>query len=71
MHYLVVATEDNTQVDVYYSTTDPDIRVTLNKYQVYTETIFDDLTGTRIVANKPVSVYCGGGANLYAVSNTW
>ena len=69
MHYLVVATEDNTQVDVYYSTTDPDLRVTLNRFQVYTKTIPDDLTGTRIVTTKPVSVYCGGGANLFAVSN--
>ena len=69
MHYLVVATEDNTQVDVYYSTTDPDQRVTLNQFQVYTETINDDLTGTRIVASKPVSVYCGGYTYVSAVSN--
>ena len=74
---MIVATEDNTVVDVYYpsgaSLTDE--QVTLNQYQVYTKDLYEatgkpktDLTGTRVVANKPVAVYSGVGRALLKAS---
>ena len=66
---MVVATEDNTEVAVYYpaDVTLPDEYFTLNLYEVFTMDTYDigrlsiDFTGTRVVASKPVSVYSGVG----------
>ena len=73
---MIVATEDNTVVDVHYrsSASLADEQFTLNQYQVYTKDLYEvtgkpktDLTGTRVVANKPVAVYSGvGRARLQA-----
>ena len=73
---MVVATEDNTEVDVYYPQSVPleDEHFTLNLYEVFTMDTYEisgrpliDLTGTRVVATKPVAVYSGvGRVELYA-----
>ena len=64
---MVVATEDNTTVDVYYSGLPlPDEQFILHKFQVFTKTSEDDdFTGARVVADKPVSVYSGSYSHLY------
>ena len=66
---MVVATEDGTEVAVYYpaDVTLTDEHFTLDLYEVFTMDTYDigrliiDLTGTRVVASKPVSVYSGVG----------
>ena len=66
-YYMVVATEDNTLVDIHYSNvTVPDEQVTLNQYEVFTRNIDGDFTGTRVVADKAISVYSGALDELYA-----
>ena len=65
-----MATEDDTLVDVYYPSdaTLTDQQFVLNLYEVYTMDTYElpgkpviDLTGTRVLANKPVAVYSGVG----------
>lgn len=68
---MVIATEDNTGVDVYYTyngVTIPDEHITLQKYEVFTRDTYYmtsgdsiDFTGTQVLATKPVSVYSGDG----------
>lgn len=68
---MVVAAEDDTYVDVYYTdngVTIEDEHVTLQKYEVFTrdahymtEGYLIDFTGTRVMATKPVAVYSGDG----------
>ena len=48
---LIVACEDATQV------TAPSLSLTLNRQQTYQIESSVDLTGTRIVSNKPISVF--------------
>ena len=67
---MVVATEDNTTVDVHYSNVPlPNENFTLNQYEVFTGLIEGDFTGTRVVSNKPVSVYSGGDVIFHAPVN--
>lgn len=80
---MVIATEDNTEVGVYYTDNGiaiEDEHITLQQYEVFTRDAYHmegrpqaDFTGTRILATKPVSVYSGNGvAYLLAdVSRTW
>lgn len=74
---MIAATEDNTDVDVYYKYNGvpiEDEHVTLQKYEVFTRDVYYidgqphiDFTGTRVLATKPVSVYSGNGrAYLHA-----
>ncbi len=70
---MVVATEDNTGVQVRYvdngDVTLPDEELTLNKHEVFTRDAYHhdsgspeiDFTGTYISADKPVAVYSGHG----------
>ena len=56
----MVATENNTVVEVtYHGLGIPKEEIALNQYEVFTKIIEDDLTGTRVVADKPVAVCCG------------
>ena len=74
--YMIVATEDNTEVDVYYADNVPleDEHFTLNQFEVFTVDVHIisgrpqiDFTGTRVLATKPVGVYSGvGTAFIYA-----
>ena len=75
---MVVASEDNTEVDVYYTddVTLDDEQFTLNQHEVFTRDVsyiiigssLDDFTGSRVLANKPVGVYSGHGcARINAV----
>lgn len=74
---MVVAAEDNTAINVYYtdnSTGRGTEQITLQKYEIFTRDCYYvegrphvDFTGTHVVATKPVSVYSGNGASyLYA-----
>ena len=74
---MVVATEDNTDVEVHYvengDVTLPDEHFTLNKHEVFTRDTYYvsgsppiDFTGSRVLADKPVAVYSGGILSLYA-----
>ena len=73
---MIVATEDNTEVDVHYANevTLEDEQFTLNQYEVFTKDLYYvdgqpeiDFTGARVVANKAVGVYSGPGiAYVYA-----
>lgn len=78
---MVVATEDNTDVDVYYADNGiavEDEHFTLQKFEVFTRDTRQmfmqpqiDFTGTRILATKPVSVYSGDGeVRIYATVST-
>ena len=67
---MVVATDSDTEVDVYYpnGTTLEDEHFTLNEFDVFSRDTYHnvddhrmDLTGTQIVATKPVAVYSGNG----------
>lgn len=75
--YMIVASEDNTVVDVYYSDNGviiEDEYITLHNYDVFTKDAYYmtggrdiDFTGTRVMSTKPVSVYCGEGwTKIYA-----
>lgn len=75
---MIVATEDNTQVGVYYTDNGiaiEDENITLQTHQVFTKDCYHldgqpliDFTGTRVVATKAVSVYSGNGlADISAV----
>ena len=66
--YMIVATESNTDVDVYYRpgveledehfSLDPHEVFTMDTYEISGRPLID-LTGTRVVATKPVAVYSG------------
>lgn len=68
---MVAATEDNTDVDVYYTDNGvaiEDEHITLQKYEVFTRDCYHidgkpeiDFTGTHVLATKPISVYSGNG----------
>lgn len=73
---MIVATENNTGVDVYYTDNGiaiEDEHITLQRYEVFTRNSYYldgrpviDFTGTRVLSNRPVSVYSGiGSANVY------
>ncbi len=74
---MVVATEDDTSVEVHYAengdVTLPDEQFTLSKHDVFTRDTFLvdgrpklDFTGSRVLADKPVTVYAGGVVELFA-----
>lgn len=75
---MIVATEDNTDVDVFYTNNGvaiEDEHITLQKYEVFTKDSYYldgkpklDYSGTRILATKPVAVYSGNGAARVDVS---
>ena len=54
---LVVASEDNTTITLRYK--DVYLNISLNKMETYIYKSNDDLTGTRVVSNKPISFYSG------------
>ena len=54
---LVVASEDNTTITLRYK--DVYLNISLNKMETYIYKSVDDLTGTRVVSNKPISFYSG------------
>ena len=54
---LVVASEDNTTIALRYK--DVYLTISLNKMETYIYKSVDDLTGTRVVSNKPISFYSG------------
>lgn len=66
---MVVASEDNTDIDVFYmdnGVTIEDEHITLQKYEVFTRDCYFlagrpeiDFTGTHVLATKPVSVFSG------------
>ena len=75
--YMLVATEDNTDVEVHYAengdVTLPDEYFTLNKYEVFTRSTYYvtdqpeiDFTGSRVLTDKPVAVYSGGQVYIHA-----
>lgn len=74
---MIVATEDNTDIHVLYTDNGvaiEDEHTILQKYDVFTVDSFYmdgrphiDFTGSRILANKPVSVYSGNGLALLYV----
>ena len=74
--YVIVASENNTEVDVLYADdiSLEDEHFVLNQMEVFTRDVYYlegrpeiDFTGTRVLASKPVSVYSGNGrAYLYA-----
>ncbi len=68
---MVVATEDDTDVEVQYayvgSDTLPNEHFTINKHEVFTRNTYFidgqprlDFTGSRVLADKPVAVFSGG-----------
>ena len=66
--YMVVATEDDTQIEVYHNNM-LDANATISRHQVFTQDAYrlnndytQDYTGARVLANKPVKVYAGHGA---------
>ena len=62
--YMVVATENNTYVEVYRKSGANftlDMSETLQRHQVYTRDSTSDLTGAYVISSKPVSVYSGHG----------
>ena len=76
--YMVVATEDDTEVAVFhkdsYGYESPQIFI-IHKHEVFTKDAYRegsshyaaDYTGSRVLANKPVKVYSGHGAvSFYA-----
>ncbi len=68
---MIVATDDDTEVDVYYTDDIVEVEdehVMLNKHEIFTKDAWWiteqpelDFTGTRVMANKPITVYSGNG----------
>ncbi len=64
--YMVVATEDNTDVQVMYAHDTVEEYFTLDKYEVFTRDTYHvsgrpvtDFTGTQVLSSKPVAVFSG------------
>ena len=55
--FLMVACEDNTEIRVGSTV------ITLNEMETYLYTTNSDLTGTRVVSNKPISFFAGHQCN--------
>ena len=64
---LVVASEDNTTITLRYK--DVYLNISLNKMETYLYKNVDDLTGTRVVSNKPISFYSGNECTKVPNSN--